>query len=57
MDILVAKLVGSGRVNPFEPIKGEIILPSSFKNHNGLLIKKMVSVSLQNLQLDVYKLK
>jgi hypothetical protein len=26
MDTLVTKLVGSGRVNPFKPIEGEVIL-------------------------------
>jgi hypothetical protein len=55
MDTLARKLVGSGRVNPFKPTEGEIILPSSFKNHKGLLVKQMVSVSLQDLQLDVVK--
>jgi len=49
MNILVGKLVGSGRVNPFEPIEGKVILPNSFKNHNGLLIKRMVRVSPQDL--------
>jgi hypothetical protein len=53
MDTLATNLVGSGRVNPFKPTKGEVVLPSSFKNHKGLLVKKMVSVSLQDLQLDM----
>jgi hypothetical protein len=53
MDILATKLVGSGKVNPFKPTKGEVILPSSFKNHNGLLVKKLVSVSPPDLQLDL----
>jgi hypothetical protein len=53
METLATKLVGSGRVNPFKPTEGEVVLPSSFKNHKGLLVKKMVSVSLHDLQLDV----
>jgi hypothetical protein len=49
VDTLVASVVGSGRVNPFKPIEGEVVLPSSFINHKGLFIKKMVSASFQDL--------
>jgi hypothetical protein len=44
VDTLIARLVGSGKVNPFILIEGEVALPSSFINHKGLLIKKMVNV-------------
>jgi hypothetical protein len=49
VDTLVTSVVGSGKVNPFIPIEGEVILPCSFINHKGLFIKKMVSASLQDL--------
>jgi hypothetical protein len=44
VDIMVARLMGLGKMNPFKPTKGKVLPPSSSNNHKGLLIKELVEV-------------
>jgi hypothetical protein len=46
---MVARLMGHGKMNPFKPMEGKVLPPSSSKNHKGLLIKELMEVLYENL--------